>query len=126
METIEYNGQRVYTQANITVQDRNLMDAKVGTGVVLDAYFFEITGDRLVEKIGFDRQKVKDENSGLMIDVKSQFGGQASVSIAGLERVTSFLYDTGSLGDLSVLKGKKFTEYARGLCLLGIGVDITA
>jgi len=58
-----------------------------------------------------------------MVDVKSQFGGQASVAIAGLDRITQFLYDTESIGkDLSALRGRKVTEYNTGIELLGIGV----
>lgn len=46
------------------------------------------------------------------------------VAVAGLVRVTHFLYDTNSLGDLSHLKGRTVTAYSRGFKLTGIGVEV--
>jgi len=124
MDVLRYNGQNVYTHSTNECTKSDLSSARIGRGVILGAYFFQIGPDRIVEKMEFDKNKVEGQRSGLMVDVKSQFGGQASVAIAGLDRIVSFLCDTASLGkDLSVLKDSKVTEYASGMQLLGIGVD---
>ncbi len=123
MENLQYDGENVYTQSTNRVTPTELAGARTGVGSILDAYFFQIGPDRIVERVEFDRSRVEAQQVGLMVDVKSQFGGQASVAVAGLDRITQFLYDTASLGkDLSTLKGREVTEYNAGLQLLGIGV----
>lgn len=123
METLQYNGQNVYTYSTKRFTQEDLQRAKTGLGTIVDAYFFQIGLDRVVERVDFDRAKIEAQLVGLMVDVKSQFEGQASVAIAGLDRITQFLCDTASIGkDLSVLKGRKVTEYNAGRQLLGIGV----
>jgi len=61
---------------------------------------------------------------GLMIEARTS-GEVANLSITGLERITSFIHDTGVLGkDLSSLKGKNVSSYvAGGIHLIGIGVE---
>lgn len=123
METLNYQGQRVYTHSTNRAIVKDLQRARTGLGTILDAYFFKIGPDRTTERAEFDRAQIEAQKVGLMVDVKSESGGQASVAIAGLDRITEFFYDTGSLGkDLSVLKGRKVTEYNTGPQILGIGV----
>ena len=124
METLQYNGQNVYTNSlnRATVQD--LERAKVEPAKVREAYFFEVDGDRTVVKTGFDKAKVLKENSGLHVLVGLKSYDTAGVSIAGLDRICAFLADTQSLGsDLSVLNGREVTSYSRGMELVGIGVN---
>lgn len=123
MNTLQYNGENVYTHSTNRVAPTELARARTGVGSILDAYFFQIGPDRIVEKVEFDRSRIEAQQVGLMVDVKSQFGGQASVAVAGLDRITQFLYDTASVGkDLSTLKGREVTEYKAGMQLLGIGI----
>ena len=124
METLQYNRQNVYTNSlnRVTIQD--LERAKIELARIKEAYFFEIDGDRNVIKTGFDKAKVFEENRGLQVLVDLEGFGTAGVSIAGLDKICSFLADTQSLGsDLSVLKDRKVTSYNRGMELIGIGVD---
>ena len=123
MEILQHNGQNVYTYSSKRNTQADLQRAETELGTIVDAYFFQIGPNRTVERVDFDRTKIEAEQVGLMVDVKSQSGGQASVSIASLDRITQFLYDTASIGkDLSVLKGRKVTEYNAGRQLLGISV----
>ena len=125
METLQYQGQNVYTNSINRVTEENLQKARQSEGRILDAYFFQIGPDRIVERVEFDREKIEASRVGLMVDVKSQDGSQASVAIAGLDRITQFLYDTASLGkDLSTLKRREVTEYNAGIELLGIGISL--
>ncbi|MDP3917089.1 MAG: hypothetical protein Q8Q42_02260 [Nanoarchaeota archaeon] len=123
MENLQYNGENVYTHSTNRVTPTELARARTGVGSILDAYFFQIGPDRSVERVEFDRSRIEAQQVGLMVDVKSQFGGQASVAVAGLDRITQFLYDTASAEkDLSALKGREVTEYNAGMKLLGIGI----
>jgi hypothetical protein len=122
MKALQYKNQTVYTQSTDTTTVDDLDEARTGIGTILDAYFFQIDGDRMVQKIGFDKKKIEREQSGLMVEVKHKSCGQASVSIAGLDRIVSLLCETGALGDLPALKGRKVTIYERGIKLIGIGL----
>ena len=121
MEIIQYKGENVYTSSINEAKIYDLMKAKTNTGEILDAYFFKLNTGRKVEKIEFDKTKIEKEESGLLVDVKNKCG-QASVSIIGLDRITQFLYDSSSLGNLSSLKGKEVKEYNNGIRLLGISI----
>jgi len=123
MKTINYNGQRVYTHSANRASKKDLEAATTGEGIIVDVYFFTVDGDRLVNKVDFDRRRVESGQSGLMIDVKHSSWGQSSVAIAGLGRVTQFLYDTKTIGNLSNLKGREVTTYSNGMVLTGIGVE---
>lgn len=130
MEVVEYKGQNVYT-SSLNRAGRSNLEAegtKVETGIIEDAYFFTLSPDRHVERVdrrGFSRRKIESGQQDLMVDVKYDGWGTASVPIAGLERIASFMCDMNVLGrDLSELKGRKVTTYNRGIELLGIGIDI--
>ena len=122
MEMLQYQGQNVYTSSLNLATLQDLEKAKTGLGRVCDAYFFQLSSDRVVERVNFNKARVDAQKVGLMVEVKSQFGGQASVAIAGLDRIIQFLYDTASVGNLSVLKDRTVTEYTKGMQLLGIGI----
>ena len=124
METLQYNGQNVYTNSlnRATVQD--LMEAKTKSVKIREVYFFEVDGDKTVVRTDFDKARVLKENRGLQVLVDFKGLGTAGVSIGGLNRICSFLSDTQSLGsDLNVLKGREVTSYNRGRELIGIGVN---
>lgn len=115
METIKYNGENVYTQSSRNVRKEDLVGAIKREGSISEAYFFELyrddkSGFRHAKRVGFDRAKIKTEKSGLCVVVQNPFG-DASLYIAGLDRIVGFLCDSEALGDLSVLKGKKVTIY---------------
>src|SRR3989344_4495718 len=112
METLQYNGQNVYTNSlnRATVQD--LMEAKTKSVKIREVYFFEVDGDKTVVRTDFDKARVLKENRGLQVLVDFKGLGTAGVSIGGLNRICSFLSDTQSLGsDLNVLKGREVTSY---------------
>ena len=124
MEVIEYNGKRVYTNLLNSATKEDLKKAKTENGSITDVYFFQLTGDRLVERIDFDRKKIENLNSGLHVEVNLSGWGVASVSIAGLDNIVKFLCDATSLGkDLSVLSGRKVKTYSSGMQLLGIELE---
>ena len=124
MRIINHNGQKVYTHSANRASKKDLAAATIDEGIILDAYFFTIDGDRLVNRVDFDRRRVESGKSGLMIDVKHSGWGQSSVAIAGLGRVTQFLYDTRAMGELSSLKGMFVTTYSNGIATTGIGVEV--
>ncbi len=121
---IRYNGQNVYTHSANRVTRKHLEKSSEQPGRILDAYFFQLGPDRTVERVDFERKKVQRNKIGLLVDVGrgTRFSGQASVAIAGLDRITRFLYDTQSLGDLSTLKDRTIKQYYSGIELLGIGI----
>ncbi|MBR9691684.1 hypothetical protein GOV06_02765 [Candidatus Woesearchaeota archaeon] len=123
MKTFEFNNQRVYTPSNRDITEADLANAKSQEATIADAYFFQIGPGRVVERIKCDRQKIDSEQSGLYVEI-SESGTHASLPIAGLERIASFLCDTGTLGeDLSVLKGREVTAYGDSIQIYGIGID---
>lgn len=122
MEKFDYNGRKIYTSSHNEATVADLEKAKLGFGVIEDAYFFRLTPGRFVERVEFDIGAVERQNSGLMVNVRGRLG-VASVSIAGLERITGFLVDSNAFGkDLSTLKGRPVLEFYRGISLLGIGL----
>lgn len=125
METLQYNKQNVYTGSlnRATVQDLKI--AEVEPAKIREAYFFEIDEDRMIVKTSFDKDKVLKDVRGLQVLVDFKSSGTARISIAGLDRICSFLADTRSLGsDLSVLNGREVTSYNKGIELIGIGVNV--
>ncbi len=122
MDILQYGGQKVYTSSRNEATVADLAGTETIVGRITDAYFFKLTLDRDVEKTKFDRKAIEKVNSGLMIEVGKK-NNQASISIAGLERITEFLCDSEAIGDLSTLKGRKVMEYNRGIRLLGISLQ---
>ena len=123
METIQYNGQNVYTDCNnrVTLQDLELAEREPAT--IRNAYFFELECGVPV-KTNFNKERVTKMNRGLEVSIDLEKCGVAEIEIIGLDRICSFLADTQSLGsDLSVLKGQEVTSYNSGMKLIGIGVD---
>lgn len=120
MKVLKYQGRNVYTQSNTEVRTSDLASAEVKPGQIIEGYFFEVDEDRKVHKTGFDRRKVDNNSSGLMVDINIRSGGQAGVSIAGLQEIVEFMGDFDCMGkDLSTLKGRKVDTYNRGMHLLG-------
>lgn len=123
MEVIQYNGKNVYTNSLNRVTEKELNKAKVEIGTIAAVYFFQLSPDRFTERVDFDEQKIKRQQSGLNVDVNLPRWGTASVSIAGLDGIVKFLCDSACLGkDLSVLTGRKVNTYNSGMQLLGIEV----
>ena len=123
MKTIRYQGQNVYTSAQNVVKPQELESATVRPGRIVDAYLFQLTSDRLVGRTPFNRELVEKFNQGLYVEVKVKNFGEASVAIAGLDRILEFLEETESMGELTSLKGREVKTYSSGMQLLGIAVD---
>ena len=122
MDILQYGGQKVYTSSHNKATVADLEGTETSVGRITDAYFFKLTPNKYIEKTKFDRKAIEKVNSGLMIEVEEK-NDEVSVSIAGLERITEFLYDSKAIGDLSTLKGRKVTKYNRGIRLLGISLQ---
>ena len=120
MKVLKYQGRKVYTQGNTEVKTSDLTSADNRSGQLTDAYFFEVDGDRMTHKIDFDRKKVEDISSGLMVEINVKSRGTAGVSIVGLQRIVDFMSDFDCMDkNLSTLKGKRVYTYNRGMHLLG-------
>ncbi|MEK6908823.1 MAG: hypothetical protein AABX23_02100 [Nanoarchaeota archaeon] len=119
MEVLEYQGRNVYTSSYLDIQVKDLDSSEATTGRIEDAYFFELGMNRSVQ-IEFNRKKVENGSSGLMIRVKGTLG-TATVSIVGLQRIVDFMCDFDCIGkDLSTLKGREVRKYDSMRLLAGI------
>src|SRR3989344_1040233 len=107
MNTINYNNQKVYTHSTRDTTPSDLAKSTPTDGEIRGAYFFTVDGNQNIHRTEFNKNKVRANTSGLMVDVKFDELLNASVAIAGLERITSFLCDTGALGNVSILPGVK-------------------
>ena len=127
METLRFEGKNVYLQLQLrddfSVDD--LRKAHQKKACIRKAYFFELNGDREVRKVLYDRQKVKDWNSALMLEVES-WDGTACMTLAGLEKVISFLSEASiPVSDVPYLTRRDVQSYYLGLCLIGISIENT-
>ncbi|MEK6899266.1 MAG: hypothetical protein AABW79_04180 [Nanoarchaeota archaeon] len=119
MKMLRYEGRNVYTPLNREVSERDLATARIETGNIEEAYFYEFgEGSRAY----LNKEKAVDGLSCLSIRVK---GNNNCIEITGLDKIVDFMIDSKCFGfDLSTLRGKPIEIYNCGADLLGISISL--